>query len=399
MDESIEATATVLVDVALASDPTGWEPGPLELRYLDPSGRKIVTHAAARSSYFHKRAAATLYGDSEHTARWHRIPPVGTSLAGRPVTAVELIRIPTFVAPSRGYLIVHVDLGTDPLGALGRLRWPPADIVRALTEGSAAPAPGATRAVTVAYVRFEDGLPPGPFGEGYEAWDDAEQWLRTLASATSPAELEPDPLLDRQPMVALSRSWRAMPLRNGVAFLALRATAGDPFLSSAQPAIYVRTIYTDAVLLGLMQKLTLHDIAERLSERTAPDPLARLREIEVQLDTFRTTLWWQNVTEHGLANDLLVAFQQQHGLVKLLEQVISDLSDSSRLHGLIDSERTANSLNAIAAIGLPAGAVLAATPIWVDYGIGVAATAILLATALAVTSVLVLRHMAKSRTK
>lgn len=323
--------------------------------------------------------------------RWHQ-PGGQTSNRGRTHPHPDVRR-------SLRYLIVHVDLGTDPLGALGGLRWLPQISSGALSEGSAAPALGATRAVTVADACFEDGPPPGPFGEGYEAWDDAEQWLRTLASATSPVELEPDPLLDRQPMVALSRSWRAMPLRTGVAFLALRPSAGDPFLSSAQPASYVRTIYTDAVLLGLMQKLTLHDIAERLSERTAPDPLARpagdrgpARHLPDNFVVAERDRAWADV-------DLLVAFQQQHGLVKLLEQVISDLSDSSRLHGLIDSERTANSLNAIAAIGLPAGAVLAATPIWVDYGVGVAATAILLATALAVTSVLILRHMAKGRTK
>lgn len=438
--QAIESVATVLVEVVIASIPAGWERGPLPISYLDGRGTTVVTDAGARATYFHPRACATLYGGDTDHRRWHRWADDDASLGTCRLLATELIRIPTFVQPDRAFLVFHVDLGPDPIATIPSLRFltepsllaaapglalgtPDAGDVAATTKSTSMTAVAAPpvradlsrRATVVSYTCFPSGPPPGPFDpEFFGGWAPDEQWLRVLASATPPGAFQPDPELDRERPLTMSLSWRGMVLRDGAAFLAVRPPTSDGFIAGPMPAVFTRTIYTDAILLGLMQKLTLQHLVEQLAQRDPASGPARtssgpsLREIEIALDRFRTSLWWQNITHHALANDILIAFQSQHRLPQLLQQIIADLTDSARLDSVIaaeeasaqrelvarQGERTTAALNAITAIRLPAGAVIGLAPIWLEHGVAAALIALVMATALAALALTVLHRRA-----
>lgn len=374
------SVGVVIVPAALESLPD-WTLGPLPVR-----SEQMVATDAARRTYFNKRTANALYGDGPETPRRHRQGRPGEEIAGCSLLGVEVLRVPVFVKPAIGLVAIHVALGDHPIDAAARLRFVIEGAfhggasLSAIVDGSGSPTSTRVRSALLSFVSFRDGVPPGPYGSEYD-WPDIDQWLLALATSTPPADYPPDPMAAAPKPMLLSRSWRGMVMRDGVAFVAQGPDDGtDRFIADGSAELYVRSIYTDVVLLGIMQNMALDDLAEQLA---AQHPGTRtteyLRAAETRLDEFRMTLWWQHVTRHGPANDLLLGYHEQHRLPDLLAQVVSDLSDSARLHGVIEGERAGRALDVITRAGLPAGAVLALAPVWLEFGAANAALALAVA--------------------
>lgn len=371
------AVAVVIIPVTLPKLPalsakSGWSGGPLPLER-----NKIVASTKNRSTFFHARVAKELYGDAEGRVRVHRQARDDEYLAGLEVLAVELLKMPGLGSRPCGFVAVHLELGGDPVTALSRVRqlrggeFVAGGGLDLLTDGLAT-APGTVRTSTVSLVTYSAQLPAPPFGSGYTKWSDVEQHLYQLATATPATEVSPDPGSTPPPSTEMSRTWRAMVVRNGIAFLGqVPDDGGEPFFSNGSAELYVRSLYTDVLLLGLMQNVALDELAEALVEDGGPhvSRVETLRDLESRLNQFRMRLWWQHLTAHGAANDLVRAYQAQHHLAELLAQVIADLTDAARLQGIIEGERSARALDVISKVGLPAGAVIGLTPVWVDYGI------------------------------
>jgi hypothetical protein len=374
------SVGVIIVPVEL-TDPPDWNLGPLPV-----SSSKVTATDPVRRTYFHERTAKSLYGDEDHRLRFHRLPAPDETLDGCPVLGVELLRVQDTVQPALALLMIHLNLGDLPVEAASRLRWLSGGqfacgtTPESLTDGSCRAADDRTRATIVSFVSFPDGIPSSPFGDDCR-WSDLEQSLVQMATATPASEFPPDPQANPPKTLFLSRSWRGLVMREGVAFLAQQPDDGtDPFLADGSAELHLRSIYVDAVLLGLIQRTSLHELAEQLATRQPEVPrLEHLREIETRLDDFRVALWGQHVTPHGPANELLLDYQAQHRLPELLAQIVGDLNDSARLHGAIGGERAARSLDLITKVGLPAGAVLALTPVWIEFGALNAAAALLIA--------------------
>lgn len=293
--------------------PNTWMTGPLQLPWADAE-----TDTALRSTYLAFRAAQTLY---DPTQRSHRVldqlvddPAVGCLR----IAAVE--RLDTTLGgdhgPSLGVLHVETS-GDDPIGTLTRL-------VRS---------PGFTDARTPLGLMCTSLFGSPSANGGHRAGSSLllvpeERHGEALATGLwQVASLNPAPP-DRDdrwpPVIRLSASWRAQALRDGVGFIWC-AEPSDPFLARADTL--VRSVYTDVVLLAQLQRLVLTHLADDLA---AVEHRAESRETLASLadrfTVFRNRFWWDDVSGHAHANDLLRATQEQQRTPALFDRIASDLT-------------------------------------------------------------------------
>ena len=277
----------------------------------------------------------------------------GTSIGSSTLLGIELLRLPRYTstaaagdharrsagAASRYLCVLHVALDQDdPLGSLAAaVRLDPGDEAcarrRDLYAGLAGPGfqiPAATRrALSVTMITSRDHLrqlrpPPG----NPRPWTAADGWLWTAASATPLQQFCPDTedphALDG--IVYLSSSWRALALRDGVAFLGLVPDTGDNASFFAWGESYIRSLYTDVTLLAALERDALDDFANRLAHiGNRFEKSDQYRRLINEVTEFRNVFWWENVTRHGNANRILEHLHAAHGTARLFSRVIADL--------------------------------------------------------------------------
>lgn len=332
------ATIILPVETELA-ELDGWQPGPLPVVY-SPLGSRA--DAAARSTYLDRRAADMLYGtDRRGDVRSHRTCDAALPGPFR-LTALEWVRVRDHSALA-GMLIVHLDAACQHPGELfphwaSLVRWKfddaegPGVLLDPIAEVLGRELRLHALHQSPFRIAFLDATPgDGPPMPGCEL-DDVAAWQFLLASAVTPGGFRPSPrqcthLADAQ--IELSDDWSAMVLRDGAAFVG-HAEAPPPFLVTSGGA-YVVSIYTDALLLGVLQRSVLGDLTDRLAALDDPAHHPRAVEhLDAEFSRFRNRLWWQHLTQHGPGNDLLLAYRAQHRLDALMEGTKSELEDYSR---------------------------------------------------------------------
>ncbi|MFI2369369.1 hypothetical protein [Streptomyces sp. NPDC018833] len=99
---------------------------------------------------------------------------------------------------------------------------------------------------------------------------------------------------------------------------------------------------------------------------------------------FRSTYWRQHLTAHGPANDLLLAFQEQHRLPARFTEILAEAADYSRLVQTRESQQISGALGILTILGLPLTTALtilqvlgdnSVTHLLLALGLSVAATA------------------------
>jgi hypothetical protein len=327
-----------------------WHPGPCPVAL--PDGRRA--DRLARATYFQARAADALYGrqDGSQPCRWHRAVD-GISIGGSTLLGIELLRLPGYTttaaaddhgrasarAASRYLCVLHIALDQDdPLASLAAaVRLDPGDETcaqrRNLYAGLAGPGfqiPSATRrALSVTMITSRDQLRQlRPPQANPRPWTAADGWLWTAASATPLQQFCPDTedphALDGT--VYLSSSWRALALRDGVAFLGLVPDTGDNASFFAWGESYIRSLYTDVTLLAALERDALDDFANRLAHiGNRFEKSHQYRRLINEVTEFRNVFWWENVTRHGNANRILEQLHAAHGTARLFSRVIADL--------------------------------------------------------------------------
>ncbi|MEU6715033.1 hypothetical protein ABZ897_26515 [Nonomuraea sp. NPDC046802] len=93
----------------------------------------------------------------------------------------------------------------------------------------------------------------------------------------------------------------------------------------------MRSIYLDAVLLGVLQKQGLTRLEDRMAGALDSSASTTMAELEQEVSSFRHRLWAQHLTPHGIPNRLLIAYQRQRALPERYEQVLTEISDFNRL--------------------------------------------------------------------
>ena len=146
-------------------------------------------------------------------------------------------------------------------------------------------------------------------------------------------------------------------LRDGTALLGSGPDMSPVYRLFEDPELHFRTIYLDALLLGQMQRLVLTQIADDLAAVVDPvlDP-QRLLDLERELTTFRNVFWWRHLGPQWHGNALLGAYQKQHEIAELLDQVADELGDYSNKAERAATQRSEALLGVLAVISLPVGA-------------------------------------------
>lgn len=345
------AAVILVAEVELVSAPA-WEDGPLPLG----EGGSAAT-AEARRAYFNERAAKALHG----SARLHRAgdgaiePPE----AGLDVLGLELV--------AGSLLVVHGTLRAGGLGLVESLQrlvdvGPEAPSRRwldGLLGGHGSVSARARRAMVLVHVTPDGDLARPLASPAYDRWSPELQWLWLFASATPAAAYLPAPESGEAlgaSLLLFSAGWRALVLRDGAAFLGSGPDMGPIYRLSADPEVHFRSIYLDAFLLGMIQRLRLGEIADRLA--ALGDPVRhpdRLGQLQQEAATFRNVLWWRQLGPHWAGSELLRAYQRQHEIPELFAQVVGELDDYARTAQTAASQRVEALLGIITVVGLPFG--------------------------------------------
>ncbi|MFI1990821.1 hypothetical protein [Actinoplanes sp. NPDC020271] len=349
------ASACLVIDIVLTGNPP-WTTGP----YPGPSHGAAP---AARLGYLESRVAEAVYGRDGAPVRWHR--EVSGELGGAELFAAEILRTP-LSGPDAALAILHVRL-PDP-GVLGHLARHPAEAAPFLPDGATV---SGGRALTLTHLTFT-GPPVAPMPAEYGQWPVDRQWLWLAASSTPVTAFPPD--VDDQDLFAgllhLSADWRALVLRDGVAFVGLTADPGGERTFHAAAETYVHSIYLDALLLGRMQVHALRRLSNGLGELRVSTATTRdLHDQQSRLMELRRTLWSEHLTMHGHANDLLERYQAQYRLGRLREQVMADLADLAHLVDAQNSRTVNAGLGLLTVIGLPFGLTYAGGAVLADQSL------------------------------
>lgn len=395
---AVRQAIAVVLPARMVSPPT-WDEGPLPFEY----GTRRADRATRRT-YFTTPAAQVLYGEPGHPRRWHRIlSAVQGSLT---VHGVEVLHTPLNDHPDRALAILHLstnDPGFDgfhtTLRALARRQAAPPSpltgeldperILQGQAHVTTGPAP-----FTVAFLTPADTQLPHLYPRRYRSiWSPGDQWLWALASRTNATDYPPDPAdvpALTNDTIRLSADWSALALRDGAAFIGRRRDRGsaDPFFGYAE--LHARTVYLDAFLLGMIQRSHIDQLTESLSRVFDDTHLARrVTELEQHIAHFRATYWRQHLTHHGPANDLLLAYQNQHRLPTRFAEILTEATDYARLVQNHENQQISGALGVLTILGLPLGTALAIQQDLADtnpwhllayIGASLAATAALLTT-------------------
>ncbi|MGY3201931.1 hypothetical protein [Streptomyces sp. TE5632] len=94
-----------------------------------------------------------------------------------------------------------------------------------------------------------------------------------------------------------------------------------------------------------------------------PEPPDLLDQHPAQAPRTRTTnlisdCWRQHLTAHGPANELLLAFQNQHRLPARFNEILAEVADYSRLVQTQESQQISGALGVLTILGLPLGTAL-----------------------------------------
>jgi hypothetical protein len=330
-----------------------WSPGPLPLAIpvtdaTQPRGwRAALTNREGRQGYFAERVLSALYGppteDDASTTRWHTVvePSDVRGLGGALVDAWEMLEDP---GDGNCLAIAHVQLAEDPVRTLTALtagRGPGRAWIESTLPASVVLQDQRPR--VVAHLTWEgsgltEPLETPEVHDVLGTWSTVERWQWFLASGLAPEDVLPDPeapdIIDGR--IRLSRDWRALVLRDGIAYVAqtprVAVDSRKPNSFHDVARIYVRSIHLDVILLGLIQVRAVHRYADAVA-RLRVDKMypAAIESLEEQLLDLRLGVWWDDVTNRGRqTSEVLTAFQRQHRLPELYTKIVENLSDASR---------------------------------------------------------------------
>lgn len=370
-----------------------WAEGPLPLTH---DGVRADT--AGRSAYYPPRTARLLYGTSERSRRWHRT--LHTRIGDLTVIGVEALR-PNDHPDAEGLVALHVvprKLHTvDVLRAFANRKGahlPGFDLARVVgDQAKLSPRPPFTLAFATPHTWRFPRLYHHP---RYLRWPTLDQWQWSLASCTNYRDQPPAPhitQLPEQERIWISADWSALVLRDGMALTGTRTDRGvsDPFYNHA--ALYARTIYLDAILIGLLQLHGISALEESLAANLdGPSPHGMLH-LEERVARFRHQLWWQHLSASGAPNQFLEAFHTHHRLPERFDQVLSEISDYNRVGRETESHTTNSTVLFFTLATVPAGIALAllqvisAQDLWIF--------AVVLGTCLLLTGVLLVTRPAR----
>ncbi|MFE7460492.1 hypothetical protein [Streptomyces sp. NPDC057554] len=360
----VRQSVSLIIPVRLHADPVLWAEGPIP---FEAGGHR--TDVASRQSYFTQAAGRALYGSPERPRRRHLFADAVHGPLH--LHGLEVLHTPTELHPEHALAVLHFSVVSagllDVLRALGGRAGAGPDPLggplapELLLAGVASPVElGAARPYTVAFLTPGPGETPALRSDGVLPAT-ADRWLWELASRTDQTDfpIAPEQLpTQTEHAVRISADWSALVLRHGAAFLGHRPDRGDgDFYDFA--ALHVRSVYLDALLLGIAQRDHIDELTDGLSGvYDGPGLARRVTDLERDIAGFRSTYWRQHLTAHGPANELLLAYHEQYRLPARFEEILAEAADHARLVQTRDGQQIAGALGVLTILGLPLGTAL-----------------------------------------
>jgi hypothetical protein len=391
---------TVVLPVRLLRAPS-WNEGPFP---FELGSRR--TDAETRSTYFAPASARALYGTPGRPRRWYL--PLDVKQDGLHLLGMEILRAATARKPEHALAVMHFSVERPLLPTLRALAgrrhtstddpltgpFDPVRLLAGIADARDAAGPfGIARPYSIAFMApTAHHAPTLRHGTEGELPPTADRWLWQLASRSTPTDfpLPPETAHDQlKDVLRISADWSALVLRQGTAFLGHRPDGGTGDFYEFG-ALHSRTVYLDALLLGALQRDHIDELTDELSEVFTSSRLARrVAVLEQNIAVFRSTYWRQHLTAHGAANDLLLAFQNQHRLPARFQEILAEAADYSRLVQTQESQQISGALGVLTILGLPLGTALGVLQVLDDHsvphlllavGLSVVATAAVLTT-------------------
>ena len=368
----------------------GWRQGPypFEVPYR---GRVEIADGSWRRQKTVPRVHAPLYG----IGRLHRDAPADESESAIPasVFGLELLRFreTSLGVASNSILVLHIQSESDGIPFISEL----AEISRDLDESRRdkvdsvvkeclSPSAELDRTQRIAdslvFATFDHGAPDTEKGAGLPvdlksewvndatAWNRFDEWRWALAMLTPPAR-KTTVREDAGVAVQLPRRLgQVTPF--GAAIVGTRRDAkGGPETQYVRDAIAVRTLYSDAMLLGICQREILNQISDSIAECGDPiDSARRVKAISGDLRIFRNTWYWSEFSTWRHPDKLLEGFQSIHQIPERLKEVTDEIR-SYREEIELESQRRltwlVTALTLVGLLGVIAGAL---QPIEVSTG-------------------------------
>jgi hypothetical protein len=346
-----------------------WSTGPVpfKIRRCVPDDERFTPFADDATREERARLTTTWFAERLYASdrRWHRaaLPEDqfrawadDDDLAEPNVLALELLRIAPLqkgLAPDgapTGLLFIHAQPPLDqrrPLDALRVLTLKDRrsrDWVRHLLRGIASfPDDDHVRAYHLCLAQPRGALSGHDRDAAKAGFTSHQHWLWTLSTLQS-SERYPvtrqnhEQLL--QGMRRLSDDWTSALMRTGAAVLA-RPLDDDweydsdhgrfkvHYLAEEAPLL-IRSLYADAIALGVMKGVMLDTFAGALAKLEDPTERAReLIKLDGQFTRFRNTFWWQEIG-NGRMTLFLRQYESSHNHGVRFQRLVSDFSDYSQ---------------------------------------------------------------------
>lgn len=344
-----------------------WADGPLPL----PWGAR-VTDADLRSTLLDPRASSLLYGRRAGSERRHLVLdeqtfPGSASADPSEVTleAVEWLRAPSLGSGVAGLAVLHLHVSAQQTQHLlatwadashpersGATWQRIATIVRARAGLSPELGTSNFHAYRIALVDQDPDMPP-PFPTS--GMSHGMQVAFSAAAGITSEQFVPGPADEEEfqrSSFDLSADWRALVLRDGTTFLVAPSAVDSAFIVTSAPTL-VRTVYTDVLMLGMLQSIAMSDFLNDLAllDDPAGSPRA-VEELDARFSRIRNALWWQQVSQRGHANELLRLLGHQRRLPEIIAQTTAELEAYSRQTTLRSNRRLTLAVSVFTLLGL-----------------------------------------------
>jgi len=337
------AHLVIIVDVAIETDPgDGWAKGPLELNWTDRRGNTTRSDAGSRATYSTVALSNLLYSKPNTSIRWHRAMEEPVPTTSFVCQAIEIVKLDLALGKEatgrpNGVGVIHGSVsGTSPHDLLAALRravnlhpingkevrkW----ISQHLPAGTSI-VPANRQSVQVVLISADSRLERLFPSVDYERWDTVDQWLWALNHSVHTA---PDPAIQDSFATGLLRPSAALRMYVGHQGLAAVVTANGIGAATeyAYTAFTVRTLFTDALVLGSLQRIAITELERQVYALLAGLTTASLTRVQDRLLSFRNTYWSVGFGYAGQVDRVLRGYQDAWRLQAKLSDLVQHLGE------------------------------------------------------------------------
>jgi hypothetical protein len=386
----------LIVEVWLQQDlPAGWNKGPLALNWRVGKPNPVESNASSREAYTNTKLKEPLYADE---VRRHRpvqekldVAVDGQKVGSWTVTAMELVRLvdeikqlvpeggPQAVAVFHGQLEasdaisllrMHEEvLKINPLAprpATAQAETAKDLIERLLGEDAKLSKIARQVATSITFITTADKLPALPGYESSPDWTIADEWLWHLSRGP---RMMPDLVglsQFRKEQVVMDGALRALVTFRGLVLVGPNPDP-DPDRGYYRGAEFqVHTLYTDAMVLGMLQRLLVRQLPTEISRvisKGTPEE-QKLSTVKHKLLVMRDTYWSVDFGHRGAMDLFLRKFQKAYDMRRSLDSAFQDMDDHLAELQVTTSQGTNALLTILAVIGLPLTLVATAWASW-----------------------------------